>query len=76
MRQYITRFNKELLQVNEAEDQVVLTMFQAGLLPRGFYFSITKTPLKMVMELLQKVQKYVNVEDACASKGMVGKRRK
>ena len=27
LRQYVTRFNKELLQVDEAEDQVILTTF-------------------------------------------------
>ena len=28
LRQYVTRFNKELLQVDEAEDQVILTIFK------------------------------------------------
>ena len=64
LRQYVTYFNKELLQVNEAEEQVVLTTFQAGLLPGDFYFSITKTLPKTVMELLHKAHKYMNVEDA------------
>ena len=32
LRQYITQFNKELLQVDEVEDQVILTTFQAELL--------------------------------------------
>ena len=44
------RFNKELLQVDEAEDQVILTTFQAGLLPGDFFFSITKSSLKIVAE--------------------------
>ena len=57
LRQYVTRFIKELLQVDETEDQVILTTFQAGLLPRDFFFSITKSPLKTVIELLRKAQK-------------------
>jgi len=61
LRQYETYFNKELLQVDEAEEQVVLTTFQAGLLLGDFYFSITKTLPKTVMELLHKAQKYMNV---------------
>ena len=38
MRQYGTRFNKELLQVDEAKDQVILTTFQADFLPGNFNF--------------------------------------
>ena len=38
LRMYITRFNKEVLQVDEAEDQVLLTAFQVGLSQRISYF--------------------------------------
>ena len=72
----MTRFNKELLQVNEAKDQVILTTFQAGLLPRDFFFSITKSPPKKVAELLQKAQKYMNAKDAVLAKEMKGKRKR
>jgi len=54
LRQYVMCFNKELLQVDEAEDQVMLTTFQAGLLLRDFVFSITKSSLKTVAGLLHK----------------------
>ena len=54
LRQYVTHFNKELLQVDEAEDQVILMTFQARLLLRYFFFSITKSPPKTVAELLHK----------------------
>ena len=50
LRQYVMLYNKELLQVDEAKDQVILTIFQAGLLPGDFFFSITKSPLKIVAE--------------------------
>ena len=70
------RFNKELLQVDEAEDQVILTTFQARLLSRDFFFSITKSPLRTVAELLHKAQKYMNTEDAVTVKGMTCKRKK
>ena len=76
LRQYVTRFNKELLQVDEAEDQVILTTFQARLLPRDFFFSITKSPPKTVAELLRKAQKYMNAEDAVLVKEMKGKRKR
>ena len=54
LRQYVIQFNRELLQVDEAEDQFILTTFQAGLLPKDFFFSITKSPPKIVTELLRK----------------------
>ena len=45
------------------------------MLPGDFFFSITKSPPKIVAELLRKVQKYVNVEDAVLAKEMKGKRK-
>ena len=68
LRQYVTRFNKELLQVDETEDQVILTTFQARLLPEDFFFSITKSLPETVAELLRKAQKYMNAEDAVLEK--------
>ena len=68
LRQYVTRFNKELLQVDETEDQVILTTFQARLLPEDFFFLITKSPPKTVAKLLRKAQKYMNAEDAVLEK--------
>lgn len=62
MRQYVDRFNKEVLQVNEVENQNTLTTFQAGLYPGDFHFSITKTSLKTMTMLLHKPQKYMNAE--------------
>ena len=76
LRQYVTRFNKELLHVDEAEDQVILTTFQAGLLPGEFFFSITKSPPKTVEDLLHKAQNYMNAKDAVLAKEMKGKRKK
>ena len=76
LKQNVTRFNKELLQVNEAEDQVILTTFQAGLLPGDFFFSITKSPPKTIAMLLRKSQKYINAEDEVLAKEMKGKRKR
>ena len=64
------------MKVDEAEDQVILTTFQVGLLPGDFFFSITKSPPKTVMELLRKTQKYMNAEDAVLAKEMKGKRKR
>lgn len=76
MRQYVTHFNKKLLQVDEVKDQVILTTFQAGLQPEDFFFSITKNLLKTMAELLHKAQKYMNVEDAVTNKGVTTKRKR
>ena len=62
MRQYVDRFNKKVLQVDEVEDQITLTTFQAGLFLGDLYFTITKTPPKTMTELLHKPQKYMNTE--------------
>ena len=64
------------MQVNEVEDQVILTTFQEGLLPGDFFFSISKSPPKIVAELLSKAQKYMNVEDAVLAKEMKEKRKR
>ena len=73
--QYVMLYNKELLQVDEAKDQVILTTFQSGLLPGDFFFSITKNPLKAVAKLLYKAQKYMNAEDVVTIKGVMTKRK-
>ena len=41
-----------------------------------FFFSITKSPPKIVTGLLRKAQKYMNVEDAALAKEMKGKRKR
>ena len=64
----MARFNKELLQVDKAEDQVILKTFQVGLLSGDFFFSINKSPPKTVVELLQKAQKYMNAEGATVAR--------
>ena len=61
--------------MDKVEDQVILTTFQAGLLLGDFFFLITKSPLKIVSELLHKAQKYMNEEDAVTAKGVTTKRK-
>ena len=46
------------------------------MLPRNFFFSITKSPPKTVVELLRKAYKYINAEDAVLAKEMKGKRKR
>ena len=46
------------------------------MLPRDFFFSITKSPPKTVAELLRKPQKYMNAKDTVLAKEMKGKRKR
>ena len=41
-----------------------------------FFFSITKSPPKTVVELLRKAQKYMKAKDAVLAKEMKGKRKR
>ena len=72
----MTCFKKELPQEDKAKDQVILTTFQAGLLPGDFFFLITKSSPKTVAKLLHKAQKYMNVEYAVIAKRMTAKRKR
>ena len=46
------------------------------MLPGDFFFSITKSPPKTVVDLLLKAYKYMNAEDVVLAKEMKGKRKK
>ena len=67
MRSYVTRFTKEILEVDEAEDKVQITTFKAGLKYRDFVVSLAKNPPKTMAEMLLKAQKYMNADDALAA---------
>ena len=64
------RFNKEVLEVDEAEDKVQLTIFKAGLKSKEFVVAFVKNPLDSMTKMLLKAQKYMNVEDALTAIGM------
>lgn len=46
------RFSQAILEVDEADDQVQLTAFQAGLMTKDFIFSLAKAPLTTMTDLL------------------------
>ena len=76
MREYVKPFNKTMLEIDEADDQVIMTTFQAGLNNPNLVFSLGKTPPTSMTDLLFQAQKYMNGKDALTTKGLVGKRRK
>ena len=73
---YVKRFNKAVLEIDEADDQVIMTTFQAGLNNPDLIFLLGKTSPTSMMDLLFKAQKYMNGEDALTAKGLIGKRKK
>ncbi|XP_050248883.1 uncharacterized protein LOC126696142 [Quercus robur] len=76
LRDYVERFNKAVLEINEADDQVIMTTFQAGLNNPDLIFLLGKTPSTSMTDLLFKAQKYMNGEDGLTAKGLMGKRKK
>ena len=76
MRDYVKRFNKAILEIDEANDQVIMMNFQVGLNNPDLVFSLGKMPPTSMTDLLFKAQKYMNAEDAFPTKGLKGKRKK
>ena len=70
------RFNKAVLEIDEADEQVIMMTFQARLINLYLVFSLRKTPSTSMMDLLFKAQKYMNGEDTLMAKGLTGKRKK
>ena len=66
MRFYVKRFNREVLEADEVEDQVQLTLFKARLRSKEFAVALTKSPPASMIDLLIKAQKYMNAEDVLA----------
>ena len=76
LRDYVKRFNKAMLEIDEADDQVIMKTFQARLNNPDLIFSLGKTLSTSMTDLLFKAQKYMNKEDALTVKGLIGKWKK
>ena len=64
LRSYITRFNKEALSINEANDKILVVAFTNGLQKGKFLFSLYKNDPKTMLDVLYRATKYMNAEDA------------
>ena len=60
---YMTRFNKEALSIDEADDKILVAAFTNGLRKGKFLFSLYKNDPKTMSEVLYRAIKYMNVED-------------
>uniref|UniRef100_A0A2N9ELT3 RNase H type-1 domain-containing protein n=1 Tax=Fagus sylvatica TaxID=28930 RepID=A0A2N9ELT3_FAGSY len=77
LRSYLTRFNKETLLVNWADDKVVLTAFISGLQLGDFLFSVYKDLPNFMTEMMYEAQRYMNGEEALQARDQaLGKKRK
>ena len=61
---YISRFNKEALSIDEADDKILVAAFMNGLRKGKFLFSLYKNDHKTMIEVLYRATKYMNAEDA------------
>ena len=76
LREYVDCFNKVVLEIDKGDDQVKMMTFRAGLVNPDLVFSLGKTTPTLMIDLLFKAQKYVNREDALATKSLTRKRKK
>ena len=54
LRKYVKRINKAVLEIDEANDQVIMMTFQAELNNPDLVFSLGKTPPTTMIDLLLK----------------------
>ena len=64
LRSYITRFNKEALSIDEADNKILVAAFTNGLQKGKFLFSLYKNDLMTMSDVLYRATKYMNAEDA------------
>ncbi|XP_030940126.1 uncharacterized protein LOC115965062 [Quercus lobata] len=75
LRAYISRFNKEALSIDEADDKILVATFMNGLKEGKFLFSLYKNDLKTMSEVLCRATKYMNAKDALLAREERPKKR-
>ena len=70
LKSYVQRFNVESLKIDIPDENFTITAFIAGLgvQLKDLMFSISKNPQASMAEVLAKVEKYINGEEALISK--------
>ena len=63
LRAYISRFNKEALLIDEANDKIIVAAFTNGLKKGKFLFSLYKNDPKTMSGVLYHATKYMNAKD-------------
>ena len=75
LRSYITRFNKEALLINEADDKILMAALMNELQKGKFLFSLYKNDSKTMSDVLYRATKYMNAEDALLAREEKPKKR-
>ena len=63
LRSCISRFNKEALLIDEADNKILVAAFTNELRKGKFLFSLYKNDPMTILEVLYKATKYMNTED-------------
>ena len=75
LRFYITRFNKEALLIDEADDKILMAALMNELQKGKFLFSLYKNDSKTMSDVLYRATKYMNAEDALLAQEEKPKKR-
>ncbi|XP_050254973.1 uncharacterized protein LOC126700831 [Quercus robur] len=75
LRSYISRFNKEALSIDEADDKILVATFTNGLKKGKFLFSLYKNDPKTMSKVFYRATKYMNTEDALLAREEKPKKR-
>ena len=75
LRSYVSRFNKEALSIDAANDKILVAAFTNGLQKGKFLFSLYKNDPKTMSEVLYRATKYMNTEDALSAREEKPKKR-
>ena len=75
LRSYITRFNKEALSIDEADDKILVAVFTNGLQKGKFLFFLYKNDPKTMSDVLYRATKYMNAKDALLAREEKPKKR-
>ena len=67
LRSYISRFNKEALSIDQADDKILVAAFTNGQQKGKFLFSLYKNNPKTMPEVLYRATKYMNIEDTLSA---------
>lgn len=68
LRDYMTHFNDAILEIPGVEATLKIHSFVKGSKPGHLFASLIKKPAKTFDELLARVQKYINMEEAMNAK--------
>ena len=75
LRSYITYFDKEVLSIDEADDKILVAVFNNELQKGKFLLSLYKNDPKTMSDVLYQATKYMNTEDALLAREEKPKRR-